>query len=123
MAPTGYTKDIPYDIYLFLKNKFQGGYDPLLFHFDFIHPGERGIFPLFNFPTLNTIDTITNGKQFLESLQSQLEDFYAQTPILSQLKFYSNPTKFLKKNFANRNIYTQVFLIRAALIVDLSNKS
>lgn len=113
----------PYDIYLSLKERFQGDYDPLLFHFDFIRPGEWGLFPLFTFPTINPIDTITNGKQFLKDFQAKVDRFYKASPTLSNLKYYFSPNEFLKNRFPDRNIYSQLFLIRATLIVELGDIS
>lgn len=109
-----------HDIYLILKEKIGHIYDPILLHFDFLLEGEWGIFPLFIFPTINPIDTITNGKDFLIKLQSQIDKIYGSNPSFKKIEYHFDATKFFRETFPGRHIYTTLFLTRAIMKVQRS---
>ncbi len=104
--------------YLYLKDKLQGIYDPIMFHFDFLKPGEWGIFPIMNFPTLNPIGQIKSGANFLEIIKSEI-DSICNLPPNCTLQYYFTPMDFIKEHFDPKSTYSQFFLTRVVLKIQL----
>lgn len=105
-----------YSIYCILKERIGNLYDPIIFEFSYLSPGESGLFPLFNFPTSSVIGKINNAKEFIQGLQNVISRDFDY--LKDGLRFYTEPTIWYKENFST-NVFTQLFLTRSVLTVSL----